>query len=171
MSFRQLRSALAAATAFFILTGAAKADPNIYDYAVPLTVHSISASAKTVSANFDLLKQISSDFADAYRLKDATYSFSAPDRLEYKDTCWFYHRDLCVDQYTSNRVGKHLSFGYRYQRRHHETEYAPGAGASAAQLSRHNACSIFGNRSSEWHSNSGVLDALHYRLTERQQAI
>jgi hypothetical protein len=63
---------------------ASEADPNIYDYAVPSSIHSIVAKAKTVWADFDQLKKISSDFADSYRLKEATYIYTAPDRLEYR---------------------------------------------------------------------------------------
>jgi len=63
---------------------AAKADPNIWDYAVPPTIHSIVAKAKTLSANFDELKKISDDYANGYRIKEATYTFTAPDKLEYK---------------------------------------------------------------------------------------
>jgi hypothetical protein len=63
---------------------ASHADPNVYDYAVPTTIHTIVAKAQTISANFDLLKKISSDYANGYRIKEATYTFTAPDRLEYK---------------------------------------------------------------------------------------
>jgi hypothetical protein len=96
MFIRLLLVVAAAVGGLLNTTIAAHADPNIYDYAVPSSVHYISASAKTVSANIDVLKQISSDFADAYRLKDATYTFTAPDRLEYKT-----HVGLLTVTYTS----------------------------------------------------------------------
>jgi hypothetical protein len=79
-----LRPALYFVAAFLAISGRAKADPNAYDYAVPPTIHHINATARTLSANLDVLKEISTDFADAYRIKEGTYSFDAPDRLEYR---------------------------------------------------------------------------------------
>ena len=78
------RSLILASVICVLGTSQVKADPNIYDYAVPATVHTIVAKARTISANFDELKKISSDYADGYRVKEATYTFTAPDRLEYK---------------------------------------------------------------------------------------
>jgi len=72
------------AAIFVLCSNAAFADPNIYNYAVPSSIHSIVAKAKTVSANQDELKKIGADYGDAYRIKEATYTFTAPDRLEYK---------------------------------------------------------------------------------------
>jgi hypothetical protein len=72
------------ALGFAGMTKSSADNPNIYDYSVPTTIHNISAKARTLSADFDQLKLISSDFANAYRLSEATYTFTAPDKLEYK---------------------------------------------------------------------------------------
>jgi hypothetical protein len=73
-------------TAAMLVIGAkpGTADQNIYEYAVPSSIHTIVAKAKTVSANQDELKKIGSDYGEAYRIKEATYTYTAPDRLEYK---------------------------------------------------------------------------------------
>ncbi len=76
---------LIAVAALFITSAASvKADPNIYDYAVPNSIHTIVAKARTESANYDQLKKIGNDYGDGYRIKEATYTYTAPDRLEYR---------------------------------------------------------------------------------------
>jgi hypothetical protein len=79
-----VRWSFATAAAILTFSNVALAEPSAYDYMVPTTIHHIQATARTMSADLDVLKQISSDFANGYRLKEATYTFTAPDRLEYK---------------------------------------------------------------------------------------
>ena len=67
-----------------LCASAAFADPDIRQYAVPATLHSLVATGRTVWADQTELSKIGKDFGEAYRLHEATYTFTAPDRLEYK---------------------------------------------------------------------------------------
>lgn len=66
----------AASTAF--------AAPDISEYAVPESVHTLTATARTVQADQGILSKIGKGYGDAYKLKEATYIYTAPNKLEYK---------------------------------------------------------------------------------------
>ena len=65
-----------------LLAPPAFATPNIWDYVLPTTVTKLTAVGRTRSADQKELAVIGKDFGDAYRLREATYTFTAPDRLE-----------------------------------------------------------------------------------------
>ena len=65
------------------ITAPAYANPDIWDYMLPSTVTRLVATARTQFADQKELAVIGRDFGDAYRLKEASYEFTAPDRLEY----------------------------------------------------------------------------------------
>ncbi len=80
-----LASLLLLASGLFLRhLSAAQTPPDIQGYAVPVTLTHLSATVRTTHADQSLLKKITPDFGNAYRLKEATYTFDAPDKLEYK---------------------------------------------------------------------------------------
>ena len=87
--FMLFTTALLTLLAAVVLAQAAQADPSINDYAVPASLTHLSVTARTTHADQSLLKKITPDFGNAYRLKEATYTFQAPDRLEYKTRVGF----------------------------------------------------------------------------------
>ncbi len=72
-----------AMVACFAAAPKANALPSIYDHMMPLSVNHMTATGRTVSANQAELSKISPEFGDAYRLHEASYTFNAPDKLEY----------------------------------------------------------------------------------------
>lgn len=84
--------------------GVAKAAPDIHSYAVPSSVHELTATARTISANQDELAKINKDFGDAYRLHEVTYHFTAPDRLQYSA-----HVGILSATYTSTNTENIIS--------------------------------------------------------------
>lgn len=79
---------LIAAFSALTLTGlppiGANAAPTIYDHMMPAAVTHVTAKGRTVWADFKNLAKINTEYGDAYRLREATYTFDAPDRLEYR---------------------------------------------------------------------------------------
>lgn len=87
-----MAKAFAAACAVIALAASAAfaADgPSIYQFMVPSSVHTLNATARTISADQDELAKINKDFGDAYRLHEVTYHFTAPDTLEYSTRVGF----------------------------------------------------------------------------------
>lgn len=82
-------ASVAAAVALFAATGVAATGPDIHQYAVPSTLHELTATVRTISADQDELAKINKDFGDSYRLHEVTYHFTAPDRLEYSTRVGF----------------------------------------------------------------------------------
>lgn len=78
-----LLAILLAAVALFCAALNANAAPDIHDYVVPSSLHELTATARTISADQDELAKINKDFGDAYRLHEVTYHFTAPDTLQY----------------------------------------------------------------------------------------
>lgn len=70
----------------------------IETYAVPAALHHLNATARTVTANQGVLAKIGASYGDAYRLHEAQYIYSAPDRLEYLAHAGF----LSASQITTN---------------------------------------------------------------------
>jgi hypothetical protein len=80
-----MRNAVCLAGALIMLLSVpALCDPDIKAYAVPSTLVKLQATARTVSADQSELRKIGRDFGEAYRLHEATYTFTAPDRMEYR---------------------------------------------------------------------------------------
>jgi hypothetical protein len=76
---------LLAAGMMIFMFGAARTapPPDIHEFMVPPSLHELTATARTVSADQDELAKINKDFGNAYRLHEVTYHYTAPDTLEY----------------------------------------------------------------------------------------
>lgn len=85
-----LATVLAAGMMIF-LSGAARtaSPPDIHDFMVPQTLHELTATVRTISADQGELAKINKDFGNAYRLHEVTYHYTAPDRLEYSTRIGF----------------------------------------------------------------------------------
>ena len=73
----------AMAVATIAMSAPVFAAPDIWDYMIPSSVTRLVATGRTRTADQKELAVIGKDFGDAYRLKEASYLFIAPDRLEY----------------------------------------------------------------------------------------
>jgi len=77
----------AAYLAVMILVAAslsAHAAPTIDDQMMPRAITHLTATGRTVWADQAELAKINTEYGDAYRCHEATYTFESPDRLEYR---------------------------------------------------------------------------------------
>ena len=56
--------------------------PSIEEYVTPPTLHRLQATVEHTQANYNILKKIGTGFAQGYQVTRATYSYTAPDRVE-----------------------------------------------------------------------------------------
>ncbi|MDR3706990.1 MAG: hypothetical protein P4L33_01720 [Capsulimonadaceae bacterium] len=81
------QSAFAAAILLGAFAGSMKgamAIPSLSDHMMPVSIVKLTATGRTVWADQAQLAKINAEYGDAYRVHEATYSYSTPDRLEYK---------------------------------------------------------------------------------------
>jgi hypothetical protein len=57
--------------------------PSIYDFSLTPKISHLWATARPTFADQKELAKINNDYGDAYRIKEGSYKFTAPDRLEY----------------------------------------------------------------------------------------
>ncbi len=83
--FAGLLAGIIALTAGIALPGyaaPAAAAPSIQEFAVPPTLHRLEATVAHTQANKDILTKIGPGYAQGYKVSDARYVFTAPDRVE-----------------------------------------------------------------------------------------
>jgi hypothetical protein len=81
-AFGLISGVIAANAVGNLVAPAAARTPSIADYVVPSTLHRLQATVEHTSANYDVLRKIGPGFAEGYQVTSATYTFTAPDRLE-----------------------------------------------------------------------------------------
>ena len=58
--------------------------PSLADSMMPPSITHVKATGRTVWADQAQLAKINAEYGDAYRVHEATYTYSSPDRLEYR---------------------------------------------------------------------------------------
>ncbi|HEX5322750.1 MAG TPA: hypothetical protein VFW40_03110, partial [Capsulimonadaceae bacterium] len=71
----RLFTSLLATAVLALSAGAVHSAPDISQFVVPSTVHQLTATARTISADQSELAKINKDFGDAYRLHEVTYRY------------------------------------------------------------------------------------------------